>query len=107
MSTAIQPTAPIGVERYEPPLPTGVATLEAPVSSVTLLEDRAQVTRRGTVRVCAGQNRIVVHGVAPVLQDVSLRAEVLTGKSRVADVRIRRGLRIRTAAGRAIVPGQR
>ena len=45
----------------------------------------------------AGQNRIIVHGVAPVLQDVSLRAEVLSGKARVADVRIRRGLRIRTA----------
>ncbi len=97
MSTAIQPTSPTGVERYEPPLPTGVATLEAPVRSVTLLEDRAQVTRRGTVRVSAGQNRIVVHGVAPVLQDVSLRAEALSGKARVADIRIRRGLRIRTA----------
>jgi uncharacterized protein (TIGR02231 family) len=94
MSTAIQPT---GIERYEPQLPTGATALEAPVRSVTLLEDRAQVTRQGSVRVRAGQNRIVVHGVAPVLQDVSLRAEVLTGKARVADVRIRRGLRIRTA----------
>ncbi|MDY7233227.1 mucoidy inhibitor MuiA family protein [Hyalangium rubrum] len=94
MSTAIQPT---GVERYEPELPKGAAVLEAPVRGVTLLEDRAQVTRRGTVRVSAGQNRVVVHGVAPVVQDVSLRAEVLSGTARVADVRIRRGLRIRTA----------
>ncbi len=94
MSTAIQPT---GIERYEPQLPTGATALEAPVRGVTLLEDRAQVTRQGTVRVRAGQNRIVVHGVAPVLQDVSLRAEVLSGTARVADVRIRRGLRIRTA----------
>jgi uncharacterized protein (TIGR02231 family) len=94
MSTAIQPT---GVERYEPQLPTEATALEAPVRGVTLLEDRAQVTRQGTVRVRTGQNRIVVHGVAPVLQDVSLRAEVLSGKARVADVRIRRGLRIRTA----------
>ncbi len=97
MSAAIQPTSPTGVERYEPPLPAGVIPLEAPVRAVTLLEDRAQVTRRGTVRVSAGQNRIVVHGVAPVLQDVSLRAEVLSGKARVADARMRRGLRIRTA----------
>ncbi len=97
MSTAIQPTSPTGVERYEPPLPTGVTPMEAPVRAVTLLEDRAQVTRRGTVRVTAGQNRIVVHGVAPVLQDVSLRAEILSGKARVADARMRRGLRIRTA----------
>jgi len=35
--------------------------------------------------------------VAPVVQDVSLRAEVLSGKARVADARMRRGLRIRTA----------
>jgi uncharacterized protein (TIGR02231 family) len=97
MSTAIQPTAPTGIERYEPPLPAGVTALEAPVRAVTLLEDRAQVTRRGTVRVSAGQNRVVVHGVAPVLQDVSLRAEAVSGKARVADVRMRRGLRIRTA----------
>lgn len=97
MSTAIQPTSPTGVERYEPPLPAGITSLEAPVRAVTLLEDRAQVTRQGTVRVSAGQNRIAVHGVAPVLQDVSLRAEVLSGKARVADVRMRRGLRIRTA----------
>jgi uncharacterized protein (TIGR02231 family) len=94
MSTAIEPA---GVERYEPQLPTGATALEAPVRAVTLLEDRAQVTRRGTVRVRAGQNRLVVHGVAPVLQDVSLRAEIASGQARVADVRVRRSLRIRTA----------
>ncbi|HYO57188.1 mucoidy inhibitor MuiA family protein [Archangium sp.] len=93
MSTAIQLT---GVERYEPALPESASVLDAPVRDVTLLEDRAQVTRRGTVRVRAGQNRVVVHGVAPVLQDVSLRAEVLSGQARVVDVRIRRSLRIRT-----------
>lgn len=97
MSTAIQTSSPSAVERFDPPLPTGTTALEAPVRSVTLLEDRAQVTRRGTVRVKAGQNRIIVHGVAPVLQDVSLRAEVAGGKARVADVRTRRSLRIRTA----------
>ncbi len=97
MSTAIQPTPASSLEHYEPPLPTGAAQLTAPVQSVTLLEDRAQVSRRGIVGVKAGQNRVIVHGVAPVLQDVSLRAEVLSGKGRVADVRIRRGLRIRTA----------
>jgi uncharacterized protein (TIGR02231 family) len=94
MSTAIQLT---GVERYEPALPTVDSVLDAPVRGVTLLEDRAQVTRQGTVRVRAGQNRVVVHGVAPVLQDVSLRAEVLSGQARVVDVRVRRSLRIRTA----------
>jgi hypothetical protein len=50
MSTAIQPTSPTGVEHYEPPLPSGATVLDAPVRGVTLLEDRAQVTRQGTVR---------------------------------------------------------
>lgn len=94
MSTEIQTQ---GVERQEPPLPTGATRLDAPVRGVTLLEDRAQVTRQGTVRVRAGQNRVVLPGIAPVLQDVSLRAEVLSGPARVADARIRRALRIRTA----------
>ncbi|KFA89287.1 hypothetical protein Q664_36050 [Archangium violaceum Cb vi76] len=70
--------------------------LDAPVRVVTLLEDRAQVTRGGTVRVRAGQNRVVVRGVAPVMQDVSLRAEAVSGQARVVDVRVRRSLRIRT-----------
>jgi uncharacterized protein (TIGR02231 family) len=94
MSTAIQP---LGVERYEPAFPEAAPVLDAPVRVVTLLEDRAQVTRGGTVRVRAGQNRVVVQGVAPVMQDVSLRAEVITGRARVADVRVRRSLRIRMA----------
>ncbi|MGZ3461255.1 MAG: mucoidy inhibitor MuiA family protein, partial [Archangium sp.] len=99
MSTAIQLTSVehTGVERYEPELPASATMLDAPVRGVTLLEDRAQVTRQGTVRVRAGQNRLVVHGVAPVLQDVSLRAEVVSGRARVVDVRVRRSLRIRTA----------
>jgi uncharacterized protein (TIGR02231 family) len=94
MSTAIQI---MGVERYEPAFPEAAPVLDAPVRVVTLLEDRAQVTRGGTVRVRAGQNRVVVQGVAPVMQDVSLRAEVVSGRARVADVRVRRSLRIRMA----------
>ena len=31
------------MERYEPPLPAGVTALEAPVRSVTLLEDRCVI----------------------------------------------------------------
>ncbi len=94
MTTATQTQ---GVERQEPPLPKEASVVDAAVRGVTLLEDRAQVTRQGTVRVRAGQNRVVLPGVAPVLQDVSLRAEVLSGPARVADVRNRRALRIRTA----------
>jgi uncharacterized protein (TIGR02231 family) len=69
---------------------TGVT---APVTHVTVLEDRAQVRRTGRIRLSAGFHRLVVEDLAPVLQDVSLRAEVDAG--RVADARVERVLRVR------------
>lgn len=66
----------------------------APVRSVVVLEDRAQVRRVGRVAVAAGLNRLVVEGVAPLLQDLSLRGEVVAGAARVADARVRRALRV-------------
>lgn len=74
--------------------------LEAPVTGVVLLEDRAQVRRAGTIALEAGRNRLVLRGVSPILQDLSLRAEVARGKGgvRVADARVRRGLRTARAA---------
>lgn len=44
----------------------------APVVAVTLLEDRATVTRAGVSRLEAGLQRLQVTGVAPVLVDDSL-----------------------------------
>ncbi len=72
------------------------AAFDAPVVEVVLLEDRAQVTRRGVVKLVAGRNRLVLRGVSPIAQDLSLRAEV-DGAARVADARLRRGLRIERA----------
>lgn len=43
--------------------------LEAPVRRVTLLEDRAQVRRAASADLPAGEWRIVVPGVSPVLAD--------------------------------------
>ena len=60
MSTDSDP--PHGVERSGTPAAHRGHRLDAPVRGVTLLEDRAQVTRQGTVRVRAGQNRIVAPG---------------------------------------------
>jgi uncharacterized protein (TIGR02231 family) len=73
--------------------PEGAAVFDAPVRKVTLLEDRAQVQRAGKVALNAGQNRLYVRDVAPVLQDVSVRAEA-SGKAKVLDARVRRAMRV-------------
>ena len=62
--------------------------LRAPIAAVTVLEDRASVTRRGTLAVQAGQQRVVIERVAPVLADKTLAASA-TG-ARVLDVRCER-----------------
>ncbi|MHB8877097.1 MAG: mucoidy inhibitor MuiA family protein [Myxococcaceae bacterium] len=73
--------------------PQAAAAFDAPVRKVTLLEDRAQVRRSGKVSLKAGQNRLDVKDVAPVMQDVSVRAEV-SGKAKVLDARVRRAMRV-------------
>lgn len=61
----------------------------APPVEVTLLEDRAQVTRRGTVPVPPGRVRLVVDDVAPVLADKTLTATVAGAAGiQVVDVRV-------------------
>ena len=64
--------------------------MNAPITSVTVLEDRAAVTRRGSVQVAAGQHRVVVERVAPVLVDKTLTA--VAAGARVLDVRCERYL---------------
>ena len=64
--------------------------MNAPIASVTVLEDRAAVTRRGSVALAAGQHRVVVERVSPVLADKTLTATA-TG-ARVLDVRCERYL---------------
>ena len=66
------------------------APIAAPITSVTVLEDRASVTRRGRVQVGAGQHRVVIERVSPVLVDKTLTARA-TG-ARVLDVRCERYL---------------
>ncbi|MEQ8960651.1 MAG: DUF4140 domain-containing protein, partial [Coleofasciculus sp. C2-GNP5-27] len=67
-------------------------TLDAPVTLVTLLEDRALVQRRGKANLTSGLWRITVENVAPVLSDKSLRAEFAENynNARINDVRVRR-----------------
>lgn len=47
-----------------------------PVAEVTLLEDRAMVQRQGSLELPPGRSRLVVEGVAPVLVDKTLAAEL-------------------------------
>jgi uncharacterized protein (TIGR02231 family) len=67
---------------------------ELPVVEVVVLEDRARVTRRGTVQLPAGQSRVRVSGVAPVLVDKSAIARAPAGAAGAAvdiiDVRVGR-----------------
>ncbi|NER20375.1 MAG: DUF4140 domain-containing protein [Symploca sp. SIO1C2] len=72
-------------------------TLDAPVSQVTLLEDRALVQRRGKANLAPGLWRIRVEKVAPVLSDKSLRAEFCVDypEARIDDVRTRRRMLIK------------
>jgi len=67
-------------------------TLDAPVSVVTLLEDRAQVKRIGKTQLNEGLWRIKILQVAPVLSDKSLRVEFSQNypDARIDDVRVRR-----------------
>src|SRR6478752_5942062 len=69
------------------------ARIELPVAKVTLLEDRAQVRRAGKVNVATGHNRLALYGVSPVVQDVSLRVEIV-GPAKMLDARVRRAIRV-------------
>ena len=86
-------TPPASVE-YFPPRDRDREPLGAPVDEVTLLEDRAQVRRRARINLPRGHHRLLIDEVAPVVQDVSVRAEVIAGKARVTDIGIRRAMRI-------------
>jgi len=88
-------TIPSALERLEPAPPADAISADVPVKRVTLLEDRAQIQRSGKVTLKIGQNRVLIPGTATVIQNVSLRAEVKSGKAQVVDVRTRRSLRVR------------
>ena len=66
------------------------------MKQVTLLEDRAQVRRAGSVMLAPGQHRVVVKDVAPLMQDLSLRATA-SANAKVIDARVRRAMRVTTA----------
>jgi hypothetical protein len=65
-----------------------VSEMAAPVVAVTVLEDRASITRRGSLSVRQGQQRVVIERVSPVLADKTLTATA--SGARVLDVRCER-----------------
>ena len=95
--TSSTTAAASGLVTHHPAVDESRTRIAAPVVSATLLEDRAQVTRRGRVDVVAGRNRLVLWDVAPTLQDVSLRVTTSNGGDtvvRVDDARARRVARV-------------
>jgi hypothetical protein len=65
-----------------------MSDVAAPVVAVTVLEDRASITRRGKLAVRAGQQRVVIERVSPVLVDKTLTATC--AGARVLDARCER-----------------
>lgn len=60
-----------------------------PIAEVTVQEDRALVRREGTITAPPGRSRLRIEGVAPVLVDKSITAEVLaSGAGEVEGVRV-------------------
>ncbi len=68
-------------------------TLEAPVSAVVLLEDRAQVTRRATLSLDPGAHALTIADVTPLLADRTITARV-TGAARLDETRAQREWRV-------------
>jgi len=68
-------------------------TIDAPVSTVVLLEDRAQVTRRATVALEEGSHALRIEAVTPLLADRTITAR-FTGSGRLDETRVRREWRV-------------
>jgi len=72
-------------------------TIALPVAEVVVLEDRAQILRRGRVQLSAGANRLAISGLAPVLADKTLVAASPAAGVRIADAHVRRARNAREA----------
>lgn len=64
--------------------------MNAPIVAVSVLEDRAAITRRGSFGLPAGQHRVTIERVSPVLADKTLVASAIG--ARVLDIRCERYL---------------
>jgi len=78
------------------------------ITAVTVFEDRAAITRKEAFALAAGQLRVTVERVAPVLADKTLVATIEPVGARVLDIRCERYLAPwrDPAAGAAELPAQ-
>lgn len=65
------------------------------IEEVSLLEDRARVTRRGVLTLRAGLNHIEVEGVAPVVVDKTLAVRLEAPEVTLVDVQVHSRARVR------------
>lgn len=84
--------------------PAEAVALDAPIAVVTVMEDRAQITRRGELELQAGRALLRVDGVTPLVADRTLRCRIRSHEQaevpdapRVLDVTARREYRVRAA----------
>ncbi len=82
---------------YVPPIDATRTRVASKVARVTVLEDRAQVTRSVTVELGAGQQRLALEAISPLAQDVSVRATVVEGSARATDASMGRAMRVKRA----------
>ena len=73
--------------------------IDLPIASVTLLEDRAHVVRRGSLSLATADERVQVERVAPVIADKTVAVTVVEGPARVVDARVRRRALVRLRDG--------
>lgn len=74
-----------------------MATVEIPIVRVTVLEDRAQLERRGRCALTAGRQTLRVEGISAMAVDRSLKARAEGVK--VVDVRVARTFKPRPPGG--------
>ena len=80
--------------------------IELPIASVTLLEDRAHVVRRGSLSLAAADDRVQIERVAPVIADKTVAVIVVEGSVKVVDARVRRRSLIRLRDGDRVAEEQ-
>lgn len=64
--------------------------VDVPIARVTLLEDRGQIMRRGSVVLGGDTTRLTVAGVSPMIVDKTLSVRAIEGPIRVVDARVKR-----------------
>jgi uncharacterized protein (TIGR02231 family) len=94
MTTTTTSAAAPALITFHPAVDESRRRVSLPITKVTVLEDRAQIERRGRIDMATGKNRLALWDVSPVMQDVSLRVDVQGGGARVEDARVRRAVRV-------------